>query len=201
MALRSCPVALLALVVAACGASKPDRFDQRTPGTHTGVLPAATLAPPPTATPTPKGKPKPKPKLAKVTRDERRVIKGWSDALRAGHVNAASAYFSIPSMVINQGQAFLTSRAQIVGFNRALPCGAKLLSARRAPQHAVVGTFRLTMRPGADCGTGVGGLAAVQFLVRRQKIIEWLRADDQIDPAIAAQPSPAPTPTASPTTP
>src|SRR5262249_11557351 len=138
---------------------------------------------------------KPKPKLAKVTSDERRVIKGWSDALRAGHVSAASRYFSVPSLVFNNVQAFLTSRAQIVGFNRTLPCGAKLLSARRAPQHAVVGTFRLTARPGADCGTGVGGLAAVQFLVRRHLIIEWLRADDQIDPAIAAKASPTPTST------
>jgi hypothetical protein len=198
MTFRSSWVALLALTVVACGGSKPDRFDQRTPGTRTGVLPAATLAPPPTATPTPKAKATPKPKLAKVTRDERQVIKGWSDALRAGHVNAASSYFSIPSVVFNQGQAFLTSRAQIVGFNRALPCGAKLLSARRGPQHAVLGTFRLTQRPGGDCGTGVGGLAAVRFLVRRHLIIEWLRADDQIDPAIAAKASPTATATATP---
>jgi hypothetical protein len=190
-------VALLALVLAACGGSTPDRFDLRTPGTRTGVLPAATLAPPPTATPTPKGKakPKPKPKPAKVTREERRVIKGWADALRAGRVNAASAYFSIPSVVVNPGPLFLTSRAQIVGFNRGLPCGAKLLTTRRGPQHAVLGTFRLTQRPGGDCGTGVGGLAAVKFLVRKHLIIEWLRADDQIDPAIAAQASPTPTST------
>jgi hypothetical protein len=191
---RSCSLALLALALAACGGSKPDRFDEHTPGAHTGVLPAATLAPPPTAAPTPKAKAKPKPKLAKVTRDERRVIKGWADALRAGHVNAASSYFSIPSLVFNDAQAFLTTRAQVVGFNRTLPCGARLLSARRGPQHAVVGTFRLTERPGGDCGTGVGGLAAVQFVVRRHLIIEWLRADDQIDPAIAAKASPTATP-------
>jgi hypothetical protein len=195
MTLRSCSLALLALAVASCGGSKQDRFDLHTPGAHTGVLPAATLAPPPTATPTPKAKAKPKPKPAKVTRDEKRVIQGWSDALRAGHVNAASHYFSIPSVVVNGVQAFLTSRAQVIGFNRALPCGAKLLSARRGPQHAVVGTFRLTRRPGADCGTGVGGLAAVQFLVRRHLIMEWLRADDQIDPAIAAKATPTPTAT------
>jgi hypothetical protein len=196
MTSRSCSVALLAAALAACGGSKPDRFDERTPGSRTGVLPAATLAPPPTATPTPKARPKPKPKPAKVTRDERRVIQGWADALRHGHVNAASRYFSVPSLVFNVGQAFLTSRAQVVGFNRGLPCGAKLLSARRAPQHAVLGTFRLTPRPGGDCGTGVGGLAAVQFLVRRHLIIEWLRApDDQVDPAIAAKQSPTPTAT------
>ena len=113
-------------------------------------------------------------------------------------MNAASRYFSVPSVVINGVQAFLTSRAQVVGFNRGLPCGAKLLSTRRGPQHAVVGTFRLTRRPGADCGTGVGGLAAVQFLVRRHLIFEWLRADDQVDPKIAAKATPTPTPTSTP---
>src|SRR4029077_7078525 len=101
MTSRSCSVALLALALAACGGSKPDPYNQHTPGAHTGVLPAATLAPPPTAAPTPKSKPKPKPKVAKVTRDERRVIAGWADALRRGHVAAASRYFSIPSLVFN----------------------------------------------------------------------------------------------------
>jgi hypothetical protein len=199
MTFRSCWVALLAAGLAACGGSKPDPFDERTPGSRTGVLPAATLAPPPTSTPTPKATPKPKPKpLAKVTRDERRVIQGWADALRGGHVKAASRYFNIPSYVDGGGgvELFLTSRAQIVGFNRGLPCGAQLLSTRRGPQHVVLGTFRLTQRPGGDCGTGVGGLAAVQFLVRRHLIIEWLRApDDQVDPAIAAKQSPTPTAT------
>jgi hypothetical protein len=195
MTFRSSAVALAALAVAACGGSKPDRFDQRTPGAHTGVLPASTLAPPPTATPTPQAKAKPKAKPAKVTRAERRVIQGWSDALRRGRVNAAARYFSVPSVVVNGVPTFLTSRAAVVGFNRALPCGSKLLSARRGPKHAVVGTFRLTRRPGADCGTGVGGLAAVQFLLRRHLIIEWLRADDQVDPAIAAHATPTPTAT------
>jgi hypothetical protein len=195
MTLRSSVPALLCVAVAACGASKPDRFDLRTPGAHTGAAPAATLPPVPTAAPTPKATPTPKPKLAAVTRDEKRVIRGWSNALRHGRVNAASRYFSIPSVVFNGVQAFLTSRRAVVTFNRALPCGAKLLGVRRGTQHAVVGTFRLTRRPGADCGTGVGSLAAVAFLVRHHLIIEWLRADDQVDPAIAAKASPTPTAT------
>jgi hypothetical protein len=45
----------------------------------------------------------------------------------------------------------------------------------------------------------VGGLAAVRFLVRRHLIMEWLRADDQVDPAIAAKATPTPTPTPTPT--
>ena len=186
-------VALLALAVAGCGGSGSDRFDLRTPGTHTGVLPTTTLAPPPTSTPTPKPTPTPTP--APVTADEKRVIRGWSDALRHGHVAAAARYFSVPSVAVNNVQLFLTSRAAVRRFNRGLACGAKLLTARRGAQHAVVGTFRLTDRPGGNCGTGVGGLAAVQFLVRRHLIMEWLRADDQVDPAIAAKASPTPTAT------
>ena len=195
MTLRACSVALLALVLVACGASKPDRFDLRTPGARTGVLPAQTLPPAPTSTPTPRATPKPKPKLAAVTPEEKRIIKGWSEALRHGHVAAASRYFTIPAVVFNGVQAFLTSRRAVVMFNRGLPCGAKLLGTRRGTEHAVVGTFRLTQRPGAHCGSGVGTLAAVAFLVRRHRIMEWLRADDQVDPKIAARATPTPTAT------
>jgi hypothetical protein len=195
MAFRSCLGLAAVLALAACGSST-DRLDLRTPGARTGTLPTATLAPPPTATPTPKAKPKPK--RARISADERHVIKAWSDALRHGHVTAAARYFSIPSVVQNGFPAFLTSRAEIRQFNRNLSCGAKLLSVRRGAAHAVLATFRLTDRPGADCGTGTGALSAAKIIVRRHLIIEWLRADDQVDPAIAAK-SPAPTPTPTPT--
>jgi hypothetical protein len=192
MRLRSSVVALLALVAAGCGSSGGDRFDLHTPGAQTGGKPAATLAPPPTSTPTPKPTPTPTP--APVTADEKRVIQGWSDALRHGRVAAAAKFFSVPAVAVNDVQLFLTSRAAVRKFNRGLVCGAKLLTARRGPQHVVVGTFRLTDRPGGRCGTGVGGLAAVQFLVRRHLIMEWLRADDQVDPKVAAKATPTPTP-------
>jgi hypothetical protein len=182
------------LALAACGSST-DPLDLKTPGAHTGTLPTATLAPPPTATPTPKAKAKPKP--ARISADERRVIKAWSEALRHGHVLAAARYFSIPSVVQNGFPAFLTSRAEVRRFNRGLACGAKLLSVRRGAAHAVLATFRLTNRPGAECGTGKGALAAARIIIRRHLIIEWLRADDQVDPAIAAK-SGAPAPTATP---
>jgi len=200
MVSRSCLGLVAVLALAACGGST-DRLDLRTPGAHPGTLPAATLAPPPTATPTPKPKHKPKPKLARISADERHVIKGWSEALRHGHVTAAARYFSIPSVVQNGFPAFLTSRAEIRQFNRGLACGAKLLSVRRGAAHAVLATFRLTKRPGAECGTGKGSLAAAKIIVRRHLIIEWLRADDQVDPAVAGRSgaaTPTPTPTSTP---
>jgi hypothetical protein len=194
MVSRSCVVALAAFAAGACGGSQ-DRLDLKTPGAHTGTLPTATLAPPPTATPKPK--PTPAPKRARITRSERRVIRGWSEALRHGRVTAAARYFSIPSVVQNGFPAFLTSRAEVRQFNRGLSCGAKLLGVRRGAAHAVLATFRLVNRPGAECGTGTGALAAAKIIVRRHLIIEWLRADDQVDPAIAAK-SPAATPTPTP---
>ena len=185
------------LALAACGSST-NRLDLKTPGAHTGTLPAATLAPAPTAKPTPKPTATPKPKRARISADERHVIRGWSEALRHGHVTAAARYFSIPSVVQNGFPAFLTSRAEVRQFNRGLSCGAKLLSVRRGEAHAVLATFRLTNRPGAECGTGKGSLAAAKIIVRRHLIIEWLRADDQVDPAIAAKSGTA-TATATPT--
>ena len=198
MVFRSCLGLAAVLALAACGGSH-DRLDLRTPGSHPGVVPEATLAPPPTATPTPK--PKAKPKRTRISADERHVIKGWSEALRHGHVSAAARYFSIPSVVQNGFPAFLTSRAEVRQFNRGLACGAKLLSVRRGAAHAVLATFRLTNRPGAECGTGKGSLAAAKIIVRRHLIIEWLRADDQVDPAVAAKSgaaTPTPTPTSTP---
>jgi hypothetical protein len=198
MVRRSCLGVVAALALAACGSST-DRLDLRTPGAHPGTLPSATLAPPPTATPKPKATPAPE--RARISADERQVIKGWSEALRHGHVTAAARYFSIPSVVQNGIPAFLTSRAEIRQFNRGLSCGAKLLSVRRGAAHAVVATFRLTNRPGAECGTGKGSLAAAKIIVRRHLIIEWLRADDQVDPAVAAKSgaaAPTPTPTSTP---
>jgi hypothetical protein len=198
MASRSCLGLVAVVALAACGGAA-NRLDLRTPGSHPGTLPTATLAPPPTATPTPKPKHKAKPKLARISAAERHVIKGWSEALRHGHVTAAARYFSIPSVVQNGLPAFLTSRAEVRQFNRGLACGAKLLSVRRGAAHAVLATFRLTDRPGAECGTGKGSLAAARIIVRRHLIIEWLRADDQVDPAVAGKTgTPTPTPTATP---
>jgi hypothetical protein len=184
---------LVTVLVAACGGASSDRFDLKTPGAHTGTGPVVTLAPPP-ATPTPgatataTATPKPKPGAKAVTSEEKRVIRGWADELRHGHVAAASRYFAVPAFVRNLTvQGRLTSRAAVRSFNETLPCGAKLLSTRRGNGGVVVGTFRLTERPGGSCGSGAGGLAAVAFLVRHHHIARWLRQDD-----------PVPTPTPSP---
>lgn len=187
-------IAVLGLLLAACGGTaEPNRFSLRTPGAHTGdPLPAA---PSPTAAPD-QDKP--------VTRAELLVIKGWSDSLRHGRVSAAARYFSVPSRVSNDNTGWipLTTTAEVEAFNRALPCGAKLIRTRRSVADFVVGVFRLTERKGkgAGCGTGVGGTVAVAFLIRDEHIQQWVRDDAAaVDPGAAPTPTPEPTTTAPPT--
>jgi hypothetical protein len=114
--------------------------------------------------------------------DAVRVIRGWSQALRSGHVTAAAAYFRIPSVFfLGSGPPVqIRSRigAQIV--NAALPCGALLISTHREGRF-VNALFRLTNRPGRGgaCGSGTGETARTNFLIEHGQIVEWLRAPDQ----------------------
>jgi hypothetical protein len=172
-------IAALGLALAACGgAAEPDRFTLTTPGAHTGepIVPEAT----------------PEPKRP-VTRAERMVIKGWSESLRRGRMSAAARYFSVPSKVSkDSAQSFpLTTTAEVKAFNRALPCGAKLMRVRRGPDDFVVGTFRLTERKGAGAGCGgVGMTQAMAFLIRHEHI-EWVRNDPAtVDPTATPTPTP-----------
>jgi hypothetical protein len=103
------------------------------------------------------------------------VIRRWVDSLRAGQVKAASSYFSLPVLVSNgTPDLSLTKRAEVRAFNASLPCGATLLEARRTGDYTIA-VFRLTDRPGGDCGTGSGQRAATAFRFRRGRISEWRR--------------------------
>ena len=108
--------------------------------------------------------------------DAVRVIKGWVDQLRAGHVADASDFFSLPTVVQNGTPALeLTTRQEVVQFNESLPCGAKLV---RAESHGrfTIATFVLTERPGPGrCGAGVGDTAETAFAIRDGHITEWRR--------------------------
>ena len=191
------------LLVAACGGQDEDRFSLRTPGANTGTAAVVPAAPSPTPTATPKAtpKPKPKPKAAAVKGEEKRIIRGWSSALRHGHVAAASRYFSLPSVVQNgdQGGA-LATRSDVEQFNKTLPCGAKLVKTVRGLRaHWVIGTFVLTDRPGGQCGTGTGDRAYVAFMISQHHITEWIRVE-AADANPSATPTPTPTPTPGPST-
>ncbi len=117
------------------------------------------------------------------------VIRAWSRALARGDVAAATAYFAIPSQVQIAPQApvvTVRTEADARGVNLALPCGAQLLDTRPVDRY-IDALFRLGRRPGADCGTGVGGTARVAFVIRGGKIAVWRRiADEPGDSARAA---------------
>ncbi len=118
------------------------------------------------------------------------VIRGWSEALRHGHVAAAAGYFRLNAVVANGTPPIsLRTRAQIELFNKALPCGAQYV--RSTAHHGyVIAEFRLTDRtgPGAvhPC-TGKGAKADVAFRIAGGKIAEWRRA-----PAYPGEGKPAP---------
>ncbi len=108
--------------------------------------------------------------------DAVRVIKGWVDELRAGHIEDASDFFSLPTVVQNGTPPLqLTDRQEVVEFNQSLPCGAKLT---RAESHGrfTIATFVLTERPGpGECGAGVGDSAETAFVIHDGHITEWRR--------------------------
>lgn len=125
--------------------------------------------------------------------DAIRVIRLWSDALRESDVKAASALWAVPAKVQNGTPVItLASAKDVRDFNGSLSCGSKLVSGLGAKgTKYIVAGFRLTKRPGADCGTGTGERAEVAILVRGGKIVAWYRLPE--DPT-----SPSPRPPAGP---
>jgi limonene-1,2-epoxide hydrolase len=158
----------LALLASACGSDAKQ---------------AKTPPPPKRATPAPlKEKP--------AARADVAVIKGWTDALRHGHVKAASRYWGLPAVVSNGSPVYrLTKRSQVEIWNRSLPCGATFKEAVDTGAY-VVATLVLTERPGVGkCGAGaVGNEAYTAFLIRRHKIVQWRRVTKPAPEATPAGP-------------
>ncbi|MGH2894277.1 MAG: hypothetical protein ACRDPM_13585, partial [Solirubrobacteraceae bacterium] len=112
------------------------------------------------------------------------VISEFDDALRRGDVRGAARYFEIPSVFAPGPDQELTIRslAEAEAANRALPCGAKLISVVRLGGPLVQALFRLTGRPGrggSNCDPGAGETARTNFVIRSGHIRVWLRAPDQ----------------------
>jgi len=168
---------VLALGLAACGSmSDEERFNLTTPGTDELIV-----------TEVGGDENEPKPRLGKPTAGEVKVIRGWADALRAGHVKQAASFFAVPTTVLDgtNPQRTLPSLDAVRDFNLGLPCGAQLVAAKRGEGSYVVATFRLTERRGprpGRCGTGVGQLADTAFLIKKRHIVSWLRQPDPPQP-------------------
>jgi hypothetical protein len=127
------------------------------------------------------------------------VVRGWSDALRVGQLDRAAAYFALPSTVqLTPGGPLATirSRADARAFDELLPCGARLVSARRVGRF-IDALFLLTTRPGTRCD-GAGATARTAFDIAGGKIVQWRRvANEPGDSRFAkpqSVPGPGPTP-------
>jgi len=173
------PLVLMAavLLVAGCGGSGHSNAGH-TSSTRSRTTPRsqAPLASP--ATPVPSRAPKPA--------DARTVgvIRRWANALRRGDVRGAARYFQLPSVFAPGPDQEITVHtfAQAEAVNRALPCGARLISVVKVSGQLVQALFRLTGRPGpggSTCDPGAGQTARTNFVIRSGRIRVWLRAPDQ----------------------
>jgi hypothetical protein len=179
---RSAAALLVALSVAAAGcggSSKPS-----TPP------PTQTLANDPGPTPPtsdlalPPGVPDESTGPAAVA--ARRVINNWLKALRHGDVKRAAHYFALPSKFQNATPVLIVnSEQERIAVNVSLSCGAVATEMGAAGVYTIV-KFRLTKRPGGNCGTGVGGTVRGAIRVERRKIKEWYRLPDEPDGQQAA---------------
>jgi hypothetical protein len=173
-------LAVLLLAVAGCGGGSDDG------GSTAAGAPRTT---PPATTPGGSG-PTPGGAARGVDASDLAVVRAWAQTLQRGDVNGAARFFALPSAVANGTRPVaVQTRAQARAFNRSLPCGADVISARPARDDFFVVTFKLTERPGGDCGSGTGTTARAAFHVSGGLIDHWLRVED-LEGAPAAPGSP-----------
>jgi hypothetical protein len=167
---------LFAVGVVGCGGvSDSERFSLRTPGTDKPIVREIAGSQ--------------KVRTGRPTKAEIAVIRGWANALRAGHVAAAADFFALPVLVADGTNPLrpLKRRAEVVDFNKSLPCGAKLVRAQRGESSFVIARFKLTERPGSPACDGVGDPAYTAFLIEKRHIVQWRRAAEP--PKTSAQDS------------
>lgn len=163
-------LALFALIPAlGCGST-----EETAPSTTSGAAQAQGSGSEPAA-----------PDIAEADPEAVEVITGWIEALSEGDTEGAAGYFAIPSVAENGPTLEIRSAADAVVFNESLPCGAELLSAETVGAFTTA-TFRLSERPGGDCGAGSGGEASTSFVIEDGLIVEWRRVG-----AGAPEPGPA----------
>jgi hypothetical protein len=177
---RSAAAVLVALSMAAtgCGGSKPKPMPSpEQVARDLAPPPADELALPPNV---------PDRATGPAVGTSRRVINSWLKELRHGHVKAAAHYFALPSKFQNATPVLIVNTEEKrIAVTTSLPCGAIATKMGGAGDYTIV-TFRLTKRPGGDCGTGVGGTARGAIRVERHMIKEWYRLPDEPDGQQAA---------------
>ena len=161
-------LAALAAVAGGCGRGGEERFSLRTPPEHR--VPALPSTPS-----TGRGARQPRPTQRDAER-LRPLIAGWANALRKGDVERAALYFALPAIVAQSAAIKLATRDDVRAFNAALECGDRLLRVGHEGRF-IVGTFRLTARPGQTCPTA-GERVRVAFVIRSRHFTEWRQVPD-----------------------
>ena len=121
------------------------------------------------------------------------MLAAWAAAVRRGDAAGAARYFAVPSIVAQDMAVQLQTREQVRRFNAGLPCGEQLLGVHHEGRY-IIGTFRLTDRPGRPC-TDLGRLSRVAFVFRARRFAEWRQVPDGPNASPGpAEPEPAPPP-------
>jgi ketosteroid isomerase-like protein/predicted small lipoprotein YifL len=175
MAARRCTVAVAALgLLTGCGGAQGPDYTLKTPPSAVVAGPVDTPVP---KRVTPKARPGERRPSQRDAERLRPVLEGWAAAVRQGDPDRAARYFAVPAIVAQSMTVELQTREQVRKFNDELPCGAKLLEVQHDGRY-VVGTFRLTERPGHTCATE-GQLVRVAFVIRARHFTEWRQVPDQ----------------------
>ena len=158
-------------VLAGCGEAPGPDYSLKTPPPRLGAQPVETPAPERRRR---GNEPWPTQRQAERLRS---VLAGWAAAVRRGDPDRAARYFAVPAIVAQSMPVELQTREQVRKFNDDLPCGARLLEVQHDGRY-IVGTFRLTERPGRTC-TAAGELTRVAFVIRARHFTEWRQVPDR----------------------
>jgi hypothetical protein len=104
------------------------------------------------------------------------VARSWSAALDRSDNEAAALLFAHGARIVQNGELTLSTHADAVRWNAALPCGGKIVSVSRRNSVDVLVVFSLEERPQHACDAP-GQKAAALFRVRDGKIVLWHQTD------------------------
>src|SRR4051812_39438221 len=178
-----------AAALAGCGQQGPD-YGLKTPPNIVVAHPIET--PVPAASKGTHVAPRPHPTQRQAER-LRPVLAAWAAAVRRGAAARAARYFAVPAIVSQDTAVQLQTRDEVRRFNAGLPCGEQLLGVQHQGRY-IIGTFRLSDRPGRPCAAA-GRLSRVAFVFRARRFAEWRQIPDRPNaPPGPPAPEPAPLP-------
>ena len=109
---------------------------------------------------------------AKKTASAPEVVRAWSAALDRNDNEQAARLFADGAQIVQNGEATLTTHADAVRWNAALPCGGRISHLEVRGNGQVLAVFELEERPQHRCD-GNGAQAAAIFQVEHGRIVLW----------------------------